>query len=221
MVNPSVSVARLVLEHPAAARVFRKHRIDFCCQGERSLEAACAARGVVTQTVLEELDAAAPPSDADPRALSTAELIDQIVQGHHGYLREALPFVRAMASKVARVHGDTNEELRALDAIVTELGETLEPHLDEEEQQLFPALLSGAPGAPAMLASMAAEHERVGELIWRMRAAADDYRVSEWACRSYRALFAELERLELDVLQHVHLENHVLRPRFTDAGGSG
>jgi regulator of cell morphogenesis and NO signaling len=172
--------------------------------------------------VLEELDrAAAPPSDSDPRALSTAELIDQIVERHHGYLREALPFVRAMASKVARVHGDTNEQLRALDAIVAELGETLEPHLDEEEQVLFPALLSRAPDAQNLLASMGAEHERVGELIWRMRAAADDYRVPEWACRSYRALFAELERLELDVLRHVHLENHVLRPRFTDERGPG
>ncbi len=37
----------------------------------------------------------------------------------------------------------------------------------------------------------------------------------EWACNSYRALFSELQALETDVLQHVHLENHALRPRFS------
>jgi regulator of cell morphogenesis and NO signaling len=221
MLNPTLSVASLVLEHPGAARIFRKHRIDFCCQGQRSLEAACAARGVATQTVLSELErAAAPAGDLDPRALSTAELIDTIVERHHRYLREALPFVRALASKVARVHGDTNEHLRALDTLVTELSETLEPHLDEEEQKLFPALLARTPGVSELLAIMALEHERVGELIRQLPATADDYRVPEWACGSYRALFAELERLELDLLTHVHLENHVLRPRFTE-GGSG
>ncbi len=61
---------------------------------------------------------------------------------------------------------------------------------------------------------MASEHREVGALLERMRAAAEDYRVPEWGCRSYRALFSELERLETDVLRHVHAENHVLKPRF-------
>lgn len=47
-----------------------------------------------------------------------------------------------------------------------------------------------------------------------MRDAAEDYLIPDWACTSYRTLFAELERLEGDVLRHVHLENHVLMPRF-------
>ena len=32
-----------------------------------------------------------------------------------------------------------------------------------------------------------------------------------------RTLFAELEQLERDILTHVHLENHVLMPRFAKA----
>jgi regulator of cell morphogenesis and NO signaling len=36
----------------------------------------------------------------------------------------------------------------------------------------------------------------------------------EWACTSYRTLLSELAALEGDVLRHVHLENHVLMPRF-------
>ena len=41
----------------------------------------------------------------------------------------------------------------------------------------------------------------------------------EWGCSSYRVLMSELEALEGDVLRHVHLENHVLMPRFVTARG--
>lgn len=208
-------VATLVLEHQAAARIFHKHRIDFCCRGEQTLAEACAARGLSVRALVEELDLPAEPGDErDLRALSTPEVIDRIVEHHHAYLREALPFVRAMAAKVARVHGDTNANLPRLDAIVRELADTLEPHLEDEEQRLFPALRANQRGLAEQLAAMRSEHEQVGALLERARTAAEDYRVPEWACRSYRALFAELEQLEYDTLRHVHLENHLLAPRF-------
>jgi len=52
-------------------------------------------------------------------------------------------------------------------------------------------------------------------LLERVRAAGDDFTLPPWACNSYRALFSELAQLEGDVFTHVHLENHVLRPRFS------
>lgn len=38
-----------------------------------------------------------------------------------------------------------------------------------------------------------------------------------WACGSYRALMNELRAIELDTMDHVHVENHVLMPRFPEA----
>ncbi|KPP96103.1 MAG: hypothetical protein HLUCCA01_07595 [Bacteroidetes bacterium HLUCCA01] len=32
----------------------------------------------------------------------------------------------------------------------------------------------------------------------------------EWACNTYRILFKELEAFEIDLHQHVHLENNIL-----------
>lgn len=218
MLSPDISLADLVLSRPSAARILQRHRIDFCCRGEQRLDDACHARGVATAMVLQEIDQTehADGLEVDPREMSTAELIDFIVRRHHGYLREALPFVLATAAKVARVHGDRNERLRSVQAAVEELAAVLEPHLDDEEDRLFPELVQGRAALDSRreLADMKHEHEQVGALLWRLRAAADDFRAPDWACRSYRALFAELEKLELDVLRHVHLENHVLAPRF-------
>ena len=57
----------------------------------------------------------------------------------------------------------------------------------------------------------------MGTLLARMRVLSDGFTTPEWGCRSYRILMGELETLEGDVLRHVHLENHVLMPRFAGA----
>ena len=42
MVNPSEQVAKVVLEHSECAEVFQRHRIDFCCRGDMSIEQAAS-----------------------------------------------------------------------------------------------------------------------------------------------------------------------------------
>ncbi|MCC6526861.1 MAG: iron-sulfur cluster repair di-iron protein [Polyangiaceae bacterium] len=223
MIDIQRSVASLVLDHSECAPVLQHHGIDYCCRGHMSFEAACRERGLDPVEVARELvDAIARRTGddgPDPRTLSTPALVGHIVAHHHEYLREAMPFVSGLAAKVASVHGASDPRLVELHALVTQLFAALEPHLADEEEKLFPALMSQSPERPVLardLAAMLEEHRAVGALLQAMRAAADDYAWPEWACNSYRALFAELEALEGDVLRHVHLENHVLAPRFAE-----
>ncbi|WP_242340238.1 MULTISPECIES: iron-sulfur cluster repair di-iron protein [Anaeromyxobacter] len=224
----SATVAQIVADHAVAARVFQKHQIDFCCHGNVTLPEACAGRELDPDAVFAELEAALPASgeaslEADPRSLPVPALVAHIVSHHHAYLRRAIPFIAPLADKVARVHGPRNEKLEELRLTFAELADALEPHLDDEEQVLFPALMSRSPD-PALvrreLERMYEEHVAVGTLLARMRALADGYATPEWACSSYRVLMSELEALEGDVLRHVHLENHVLMPRFVAARGA-
>lgn len=218
MPNVSQSVASAVLEHSACAQIFQKHRIDFCCRGERSIADAAADRGLDARALVAELNEAIDAREtegADPRTLSNAALVGHIISKHHEYLRKAMPFVLTMSAKVARVHGDHNPRLNDLDGAVRKLVAELEPHLDEEEQTLFPAVLrDDRATAVRELATMHREHLVVGGLLEHIREATEEFTLPPWACNSYRALFAELEALETDVLRHVHLENHVLMPRF-------
>lgn len=215
------TLGELVLAHPEYAKIFTRHRIDFCCQGHRTVEEACASRGLDVAELRAELaraeaDRAARGGDADVRGLATAELIAHIVTRHHRYLRQALPYVTPLVAKVARVHGEHNPKLPALEAAFRELRDTLEPHLDDEEQALFPALIEGAdlPALRRSLAEMLEEHAAVGALLATIRSLADGFSTPAWGCGSYRALMTELEQLEQDTLRHVHLENHALAPRF-------
>jgi regulator of cell morphogenesis and NO signaling len=222
--DPQQTVARIVLDHSECAVVFQKNRIDYCCKGGVSLRDACAERGLEPAKLVAELEHAIAErtggAEADPRELSTAGLVGHIVSKHHEYLRKALPFVQGLAAKVRRVHGEHDPRLLELDEIVQGLVTALGPHLDEEEQTLFPELMRKTPDHAVVareLATMMKDHLAVGALLGRMRTTTADFATPEWACNSYRTLFAELERLEGDVLRHVHLENHVLMPRFAEA----
>lgn len=218
--SAETTVAEVVTEHPECASVFQSHRIDFCCKGELSVEEACRRRGLDTRAVLAELERSVASrgvrSGEELRETSVAELIEIIVERHHGYLRQALPFLLTLSAKVARVHGDSDPRLVELDTTVRALEAELMPHLDQEEAQLFPALLANETGRSldALLEATRTDHVWIGEQLARIRELTEEYALPGWACRSYRTLFAELEALETDVLRHVHLENHVLFPRF-------
>jgi regulator of cell morphogenesis and NO signaling len=216
-------LAEVVSRYPAAARVFQSHRIDFCCHGHQTLEEACREQGRDPAPICEEVKGALAAVDADAGSkanLSTEALIAWILEKHHGYLRRTLPMLAPLAAKVARVHGDHNPNLVEVERIFVGLKEALEPHLDQEEAVLFPELLSGRPDPVVVrreLDGMYADHLEAGEALAKLRHLTDDFTTPDWGCGSYRLLMTELEALEGDLLAHVHLENHVLMPRFVQA----
>lgn len=224
MIDSQQTIASLVLDHSECASVFKRHRIDFCCRGDISIDAVCAEKGIDAKVLVDELSRAIAErkgdGTVDPRELSTPALIGHIITKHHEYLRKSLPFVQQLSAKVSRVHGEHNPLLRELDATVRELSDALLPHLDAEEQTMFPAMMTKTPDRAVLereLSSMQEDHLAVGALLEKMRTATENYRLPDWACNSYRTLWKELEQLEGDVLTHVHIENHVLRPRFASA----
>jgi len=217
----SATVARIVTEHAPTARVFQKHGIDYCCHGNVSVPEACLRAHLDPEALFAELEAALAAGDErleeDPRTLSTAALIARIVDRHHGYLRRALPYIAPIMAKVAKVHGPRDTHLKDLAATFDALAASLAPHLDEEEEVLFPALVARSPDTELVareIARMHEDHLGVGDLLGIIRKLTAGFTTPEWGCNTYRVLMAELESLEADVLRHVHLENHVLAPRF-------
>jgi regulator of cell morphogenesis and NO signaling len=221
MLDLQSPVATLVLDHPECAVVFARNRIDYCCKGQVALVEACRDRGLDLTAVVDELETAIARRQprtptTDPRSLPTRDVIVKLIAPHHQYLHRSMPFIQALAKKVARVHGDHEPSLREVATLVDTFVVTMTAHLADEEHALFPALIAGriADAAP-MLRDMRREHDEVGELLARLRRAAADYVPPEWACTSYRTLMSELATLEADTLAHVHLENHVILPRYT------
>ena len=93
----------------------------------------------------------------------------------------------------------------------------------KEERVLFPYIRAlGAPGGapPAPFGTvrnpvhmMMREHDRAAELLATLADATANFSPPEDACASFRALYAGLAELRLDLLKHVSLENNVLFPK--------
>ena len=61
------TLGALARDLPDATTVLLRHRLDFCCGGERTLGAACASAGLDAAVIAAELDAASRRSTEHSR----------------------------------------------------------------------------------------------------------------------------------------------------------
>jgi len=145
---------------------------------------------------------------------SPAEIVELILRRFHEPLHRELPALLADARRI-------EEETRADPLCPAGLGEHLEElalavesHLGKEEKILFPLIVAGRGRAAFMpIKVMMAEHDDHAASLARTRALTHDFALPSHASPAWRALYRELERLEVDLQQHVEIENLVLFPR--------
>ena len=217
------SVGDIAATLPGATAVFRRFRIDFCCHGDLDLGAAAQRRGVDPQELERALAAlaggAAESDDPAPGAMDSAALIDHILDCYHEAHRRALPELIALSRKVEAVHREHPRVPAGLSEALRRMAADLEEHMDREETALFPAIRDGAAGTVApSLAALRAEHDGQGQLVELLETMTDNFTPPEGACRSWQALYVGTAQLVEDLMEHIHLENNVLFPRFAAAG---
>ena len=215
----NITVAEIAAKSLAAVRVFERLGIDYCCGGKRPLTDICRQKGYDAAAVRNELEEAEKATRDTTRDWNTAplrELIDHIVNTHHGYLNREFPALSARLEKVYRVYNQRHgETLLGLPQVFASLRSELEMHMRKEEIVLFPAIGAHKPSAAIENAidAMEAEHEAAGEALAKIREITQDFHIPEYACVTYRALMSGLQELEQDLHMHIHLENNVLFPR--------
>lgn len=212
-----MTVGELATTRPLSVGVLQRHGIDFCCGGATSFPEACVAAGVAPATLLDEIgalerSAAAPPTRWDLEAPTA--LIEHLITRYHHPLRLDLETLELLAVKVHRVHGAKDERLVRIRDAVSALRVELLRHLSKEEQILFPWILSANPVPPeGPVAVMLREHEAVGELLQQLGALTDQFTVPPGACATWTTLWTTLQRVDLELREHISLENNVLFPR--------
>lgn len=215
-------IGTIVAERPETARVLELVGIDYCCGGQTPLHEAANGQKVDPNQLLNALlvVGASPETkqNQDWNKASLPDLMNHIVTNHHGWLRRELPPLLATTNTVLRVHGDSHSELAEVAATLKKINDAVLPHLDEEEQSVFPALRKLVAGEPPadiakQLKSLRSDHDDLGTELHRLRELTDGFKVPADACAKYREMLTGLTALERDMLQHVHLENNILLPQ--------
>lgn len=219
-------IGLIVAENLAAAKVFETHGMDFCCHGNQTLEAACAAHHIPVEQLETELSALNKKATAacpDVSAMSLPELTQHIIAVHHVYTKSVLPEIAMHLDAVVRAHGENHPELTDIRQLFTAVRDELELHLAKEEQSVFPyinALWDGTALPPSgfkkisqPIAALEEEHERAGKTFDLINERTQGYQPPADACNTYRLVLSELQELEKDLHIHIAKENYLLFPQ--------
>jgi regulator of cell morphogenesis and NO signaling len=206
-------LGELAREIPGATAVLRRHRLDFCCGGARTLGDAARERDLDADAIAAELRALAPAADDAPEG--ALPLIDHILVRYHETHRRELPELVVLARRVEGRHAQHPEVPRGLADLLEDIAEALDEHMVKEEQVLFPMMRGGmGTMASGPIEVMKHEHDEHGRRLRELEALTRDHVPPADACNSWRALYAGTAKLVDDVMQHIHLENNVLFPQF-------
>lgn len=227
-ITSTMTVGDIVTHFPQAADLFKKYRIDFCCGGNRPLHEAVTEMTLNEEEILEALNTAYTKMQEmntetiNWQEVSSADLIDHVMQTHHAFLADELPMLGQLVTKIYRVHGANHPYLGDVYNHYHDLSKELMEHIIKEDQVIFPSIKSyEADPTPEKLEEVKAaiielekEHDKAGDLLKLIRELTNDYTLPADACMTYTTTFQRLEALEADMFIHVHKENNILFPRF-------
>lgn len=228
-IKPNTKVGEIVRENFLTAHILESKNIDFCCGGNISLDEAAKKAGVDTGTLLAEINAVLSKEDKDSKfleSLSLTGLCDYIIEKHHTYVTEAMPFLLQKLQKLCDVHGENHPEMFNVRASFMDAANNLTAHMKKEELILFPYIrqmeryrIDGGSRpdkiglAQSAINEMEAEHQVEGERFMKMAEITNRYQVPPDGCNTFQVTYKTLEEFERDLHRHIHLENNVLFPK--------
>ena len=223
------TLKEIVTDDFRAAAVFERYSLDFCCRGGRTVENACIEKAVDKTSVLSELQQLLRRGSSAPDSLSgvsLSEVIGHVVATHHAYVKKMVPVLRTHTQKVAAVHGANHPEVVGIARVFEAVAAELQEHMAKEEEVLFPYInmLVGVSERNEQCARppfgtirnpvrmMEAEHRAAGDQLYEIRSLSSNYTPPADACTTFKVMYRELQDFEMDLHQHVHLENNILFP---------
>lgn len=207
------TIGEIAATLPGATAIFRRHKLDFCCGGGVSLAEAAAKRAAPLAEIETALATLAPGDVAVPQDVSG--LIDLIETRYHAVHRRELPELIALARRVERVHAANPEAPAGLADLLAAMEEDLGDHMTKEEQVLFPMMRRGGhPMIAQPIVMMRHEHDGHGEQLRELDRLTHGGETPAEACNTWRALYAGTRKLTEDLVEHMHIENNILFPRF-------
>lgn len=135
---------------------------------------------------------------------------------NHQDLNRRLPELINMANKVENVHATHAQCPKGLYMGLSLFFYELKNHIDEEETVLFPGNKARQlkPTSNVTINKLMIQHAQHEAQLEEFRKKANDFVPPEGACSTWRALYNGLEKLEQELMEQIHLENHILFPRF-------
>lgn len=225
-IDKETLVSDIVAMNYKHATIFKKYNIDFCCNGNRSINTVCKTNTIDVDTLLAELETnyAIEKDTNTYHTWGIDFLSDYICNNHHKYVETKIPEIKHYLDKISKVHGENHPELYQIQKLFHESANELTTHMKKEELILFPYFkkLAKADRGDKMIsivsftsvenpiAMMHEEHDNEGHRFRKISELSNHYTPPKDACTTYKVAFSMLLEFEEDLHKHIHLENNIL-----------
>jgi len=225
-----IKIKDLVTDNFHTAELFEKLGIDYCCNGNRTLQTALDEKQISHSAFLLELDKLEDSSLNEFQSYSNWDLdflTQYIIENHHKYVKNAIPNISNHLQKILDVHGERHSFIWDVQKIFFEVAEELNHHMMKEEKILFPIIKHLANSQKLgveyktsdlitikdPIRQMEAEHVSAGNALENIKKLTNSYTLPKDSCATFQMTYKELEEFEKDLHKHVHLENNILFPK--------
>lgn len=225
-IHTNTLISEIVAENYNTAAIFKKNRIDFCCNGNRTLKEVSLEKNIDINVLISEikkLDKTSSTSE-DYQSWDIGFLSDYIYQNHHLYIEKRGPEIISYLDKICNVHGKKHPELFEINTLFKDALGDLTIHMKKEELILFPFIkkIAKADKNNEKIASppfgsisnpidmMHTEHDNEGERFRKIAELSNNYQPPKDSCNTYRIAFILLKEFEDDLHKHIHIENNIL-----------
>lgn len=154
-------------------------------------------------------------------------LAEYIIRTHHRYAEKQIEIIKPLLEKISEVHGGQRPELFQIKEIFGKLAGEIVVHQRKEELMVFPFIkrmvkasennepFKHTPGRTVEdpVKMLKEEHDIQGDSFKRIAALSNNYETPSDGCNTYSTTLQLLQEFELDLHQHIHLENDILFPK--------
>ena len=205
-------VTDIVAEDYRTSYVFQRYNIDYCCGGKLPLRTVCELRGLDTEQIKRELKDSMRviqlSSSINFSKWNIDFLIDYITNVHHSYLTVNFPEICQTVERFVNGHVQKYPQLKELITSLYSLRDEILPHIEEEDQIIFPyikqiihAYESREPYAALLVRTlrkpvenlMQHEHEFIRRYIHKIREITNNYTPPSASCVTHRVAFLKLK----------------------------
>jgi regulator of cell morphogenesis and NO signaling len=209
-----MAVGEIALRSPGANRVLWRHGIAYGSWGKRTIRDSCQRLGIDPLQITRDIDNSADPLAIRWLAMATPDLVRVMQVRYHEPLLSELDRLTSQARKTAIADRGRYPVLMLIAPLVARLAIELKRRISHEDQIVFPAILAETSNSFLPPETSTDMHALPGQLLDDIRALTGGYmHRGEDGDGAIRSLYIGLQMLDMDIQEHLHVENHLLFPR--------
>jgi regulator of cell morphogenesis and NO signaling len=228
-ISERTPLTTIVAHDHRAAEVFKRRGIDLCRMSRMTIAEAASLVGLQETILLRELqvvlDSKDPMQDLYNK-LAPHDLIDHLVEYHHGFVRNQELPLRNYLGILVEDHGEEYPYLAEVAAIFGNLADHLLRETEKEELVLFPRIrVLSKQESPSersvqsrfsicdLIPELVSSQDHLLDQADKLEEITSGFQTSMMDCPTFGIAMNSLREFVEDLRKHIHLERNVLFPK--------